>query len=281
MKTSDPWCACGHPQSFHERGHGRCKHGCGCLRLKAHRSRLEVLEVLDKGKPPGLAPTYQVRCPECRREYPTRAWMRDIVTRQRCRRCADKRRVRRPGAGANRPSDLPSTEAFLAKACGTRAKYVAGCRCDACREANNAYARLRGKMKRAGEFDRLVDAARVERHLRKLSRRHGIGLRTVADVAGVARSSLNAIVAGRKVKLREQTAARILAVTKDAIGGEATLVSAASTWKLIAKLLAAGFTRGAIARRLGHKTAALQMRKDRITARTRERVARLFREIDP
>lgn len=274
---ADPYCTCGHPQSFHARGVGRCR--CGCEQPKLHRrGGLEVLELLDPGKPPRVAPTYRVRCPRCRHAYPTKSWLREILRRERCRRCADERRAAaKKGESASRPSDLPSAAAFANHPHGTRVRYTAGCRCEPCRGANNAYERMRAKLRRAGEGNPLVSAARVRRHLLRLSAA-GVGRRTVVDIAGVPSSTLSAVRSGVKTKLRRATAERILAVGADALT-DAKLVPAAATWKLIERMLAEGFTRGDIALRLGMRKPALQMRRDRITARTRARVERLYREL--
>jgi hypothetical protein len=136
---------------------------------------------------------------------------------------------------------------------------------------------MRGKLRRAGQGDPLVDAQRVRTHLHRLSAA-GIGYKAVADIAGVSKTNLMKIRGGGKTQLRKSTALRVLAVTKDA-AGDATLVDAAPTWKLIGKLLRQGFTKGALALRLGRKRPALQLRRDKITAKTRQRVARLYREI--
>jgi len=277
----DLFCGCGHPQSFHARGVGRCEHGCGCERVNLHRRGVgvELLELLDPGEPPRRAPTYRVRCPACKRTYESKSWARDIVARKSCRRCSDERRRRRknPDAGASRPKDMPPATSFADRPHGTRLRYVAGCHCDSCREANTAYERLRGKLRRAGQGDPLVAAARVRRHIERLSRA-GVGRRTVADIAGVPHSSISELRRGTKKKLRKSTAARILAVGADALT-DAKLVPAASTWKLLERLLEEGYTRGAIALRLGMKKPALQLRKDRVTARTRARVERLYQTL--
>ncbi|MGH8748830.1 MAG: hypothetical protein ACREU5_06960 [Burkholderiales bacterium] len=237
-----------------------------------------MLELVEAGRPPSVAPLYRVRCPDCQRAYETRSWLRDLVQRERCRPCSDERRSRKAKRNAtNRPSDLPTPEAFATRPHGLRVRYMAGCRCDECREANNSYERMRGKLRRNGEANGLVDAARVRRHLLRLSRA-GIGRRTVADVAGVSASIVGAVRSGRKARLRAQTAKRILAVGPDVLT-DAKLVDARSTWRKIERLLAEGFTRGAIAVRLGMQSPALQLRKDRVTARNRARVDRLYREI--
>lgn len=244
---------------------------------------VEILGVVSPGKPGKVAPTFRVRCPPpCGRVYETRAWPRDLATRRSCRSCADERRrqlaAQRTRPIAPRPADLPAEEERYAHA--TRARYVAGCRCEPCREANNAYARMRGKLARMGRGDPLVSAARARRHLAGLSAA-GVGRRTIAEAGGLVQSSLAAIAAGLKRKIRRSTEARILGVRARDVAGTrgGHLVDAAATWRRIARLLDDGFTRGEIAVRLGAKTRALQLRRDRVTARNAARVANLYRTI--
>jgi predicted amidophosphoribosyltransferase len=132
-------------------------------------------------------------------------------------------------------------------------------------------------IERATVWNGLVETSRVRRHLQRLSR-VGVGRRSVADIAGVALSSIHAIKTGRKRRIRAQLERRILAVTKDVMN-EATLVDAKPTWKRIGWLLRQGFTRQELARRLGSKskTPALQLKTDRITARKALAVERLYR----
>lgn len=276
-------CTCGHPQREHERGEGRCRHGCGCERVRFKGKRVEILELLDPGIPAKVSPTYLVRCPYCLREYKAKAYACMIIQRRRCAWCFHKKRQqgKRPDAGKNRPHDLPSLETLAQRAeHGTRTRYVAGCRCPACREANNAYARLVGKRVRAGLGDPLVDASRARRHLERLSR-YGIGRRTVADVAGVPPSSLGAIRSGAKRHVRKSTERKILGVGPDCLT-DAKLVPSDSTRKAIAWLLAQGFTRTELAARLGStaKSPALQiLKRSTVTARTRARVLKLVHEV--
>jgi hypothetical protein len=277
------YCKCGHPQAWHERGVDRCKRGCGCEHVKLPGRRLRILELLDPGVRAKVAPTYRVECPECLRDYTTRAYPCSIIQRRRCAWCSRKKRSRekRPDAGKNRPHDLPSPEAFAArKEHGTRTRYASGCRCPACREANNAYARLVGKRVRAGLGDPLVDAARARRHLERLSRA-GVGRRTVSDVAGVPSSSLGDIRRGVKVHVRRSTERKILSVGRDCLT-DAKCVSGDATRKRIAWLLEQGYTRTALAAYLGSKakTPALQIAKHgHVTARTRARVEKLVRDV--
>jgi predicted ArsR family transcriptional regulator len=124
-----------------------------------------------------------------------------------------------------------------------------------------------------------VDAAPVRRHLRKLSRR-GVGYKSVAAACDVSKTILLLVLTGRKRAVRKRTADRVLAVTRDAIA-DAGLVDARPTWKLLDELLQedTGFTRAELARRLGYRTPALQLRHGKVLARTALRVARLYREL--
>jgi hypothetical protein len=241
---------------------------------------LEVLELVDPGKLPWVAPTWRVRCPDCAKAYEVKGALRQIVIRKRCRACADARRAakKKPTAArVPRPDGLPSEEAF---AHGARARYVIGCRCDECRAANAAYQRGRAKLKRLGQGDPLVPAGRVRRHLANLSAA-GIGRDTVADIAGVPPSTLDALRTGRSKQLRKATEAKILAVTREATH-DAKLVSPAGTERRIRELLGQGYTVEGLARRLGYTGAMPRLQflgRKRITAKTEARVARLHREL--
>lgn len=118
----------------------------------------------------------------------------------------------------------------------------------------------------------LVDAAPARRHLRALSRK-GVGYKTVGDACDVSKTTLFEVLAGRKTKIRAHTLRRILEVDAGARADHAT-VPAAATWKKIDALLAKGFKKGELARRLGRKTAALQIRRTRVLAKTAHEVER-------
>lgn len=177
-----------------------------------------------------------------------------------------------------RPLDLPFAEHFQKMPCGTRAKYVAGCcRCMLCRAANSRYETERAARRRAGEWNGLVAATRARKHLLALSRA-GVGRRSVVAASDVGHTVICDVKSGRKTQIRADTERRILAVTVGAKAG-AALVPAARTWQRIRVLLEEGFTKGAIARRLGRKTPALQIRKDRVTLRTAVNVERLYETV--
>jgi hypothetical protein len=158
---------------------------------------------------------------------------------------------------------------------GHRLRYLAGCRCFHCRRANSDYERERQAARAAGDWNGIVDAAAARRHIRALSRQ-GVGRRIVAAVSDVALTVIQDVRSGKKRQIRARTERRILAVTP-ACRGDAALVSAAETWKRIEWLLEEGFTKARIAQELGAKTPALQIRRDKVTARTAAKVAALWR----
>lgn len=161
---------------------------------------------------------------------------------------------------------------------GTRAKYVIEkCRCGPCTEANSAYGRLRDRKSRYpdvwGETTDLVDAAPVRQHLQRLAKA-GVGLRVVTAHSGIARSSLQKIARGTRRRVHRSTLLAVLDVPTDALAPGA-LVDAAPTWKLIDEMVAAGITKTRIARALGNRMPALQLRRTSITREHRDAIADL------
>lgn len=170
-----------------------------------------------------------------------------------------------------RPADMPTAERF---ACGTRARYVCGCRCDDCRRANREYARGRAR----AEFNGLVAAERARAHLVALSAA-GVGKRAVAASSDVALTVIAEIRQGLKKQIRAATERRILSVDAGAIADHA-VVSAKEALAAVRLMRRAGYTKGEIAQRLGAQTPALQIAlKGRMLARTRLAVERLAREV--
>ncbi len=163
------------------------------------------------------------------------------------------------------------------RAHGSRACYVfgvepgsdrsKGCRCEPCVEANRVYARERDRATRRPDVElepAYIDATEVRKHLRMLSRR-GVGLRTVAERAGLGRTALSKLKSGKVRRCRPSTADAILLVFPvDARAG--AYVDAGPTWRLLDELIAHGYTRTDLARRLGSKakTPALQLMHDRV-----------------
>jgi hypothetical protein len=171
-----------------------------------------------------------------------------------------------------RPSDLPPPEHWPH---GVRARYVSGCHCDDCKRAAREYEHTRALARIRGDWNGLVGVRPARRHLQALSRR-GVGYKTVAIASDVSRTVIADILSGSKKQVRARTAKRILAVTPDAIADHA-LVPAKRTWQLVGRLRKEGFTKAAIAQRIGHKMPALQIGKERVLARTALAVEKLYR----
>lgn len=169
----------------------------------------------------------------------------------------------------------PVTELAARRAHGDRLRYMAGCRCLPCRCANARYEQQRLAARRRGEWNGLVPAGPVRAHLRKLSAA-GVGYKTAADAASVARSVVAKILRGERRQIRAQNAKRLLAVTPAARADHST-VSAARTWRRIHQLLEEGFSKARLARELGMRTPALQIGKTRVLARTELAVEKLWR----
>jgi RNA polymerase sigma factor (sigma-70 family) len=174
-------------------------------------------------------------------------------------------------------SPLVTTAAY---AHGTRPRYVFGpderdapgpCRCEPCRAANRAYARERDRRVRAGR--KRTPATPVREHLEWLAA-HGVGKRAVAAASGVALSAIDDLRQNRTRLVDQSTAEQILAVTPAALAPGA-LVDATAAHADVDRLLAAGWTRAAIAAALGSNTPALQLGRTRVKASTAARLAEL------
>lgn len=160
---------------------------------------------------------------------------------------------------------------------GTRLRYMSGCHCLKCRMANSNYETMRSKARKAGGWNGIVDAAPARQHILKMSRA-GVGYKMVAEAAKTSHTIVFGIRSGRRPRARALTVRRILAVTTDC-RGDKSLVSARSTWAKIRLLQEEGYALAHIAKMLGYKSPALQLRKDRITARSRATIEALYRGV--
>lgn len=159
----------------------------------------------------------------------------------------------------------PASELAADKPHGVRVRYMAGCRCRPCRMANTNYETMRAKARKAGDWNGVIDARDARARLRGLLR-SGIGLRTISDATGIARSTLAGIRAGFKTQVRARTYRKIMAVTAACRADHATL-PAGKTWMLIDQLLEEGYTKKYLSEQLGY-TGYLQFSKHRVTIRT-------------
>jgi hypothetical protein len=162
------------------------------------------------------------------------------------------------------------------RAHGVRISYQAGCRCLLCRAAKSRYNCQRELARKQGDTRDLVSAAAARAYIRKLSK-IGVGYKTVADAAGIARSITMEIRSGKRTQIRQSTERKILAVDKAAIADK-SLVSAAPTWRLINELLEDGYTKTQLAKWLGSKAKVptLQIQPEWITAKKALQVQRMF-----
>lgn len=156
---------------------------------------------------------------------------------------------------------------------GDRLRYIAGCRCDLCRQANTAYERSRKIARDAGDWNGIVSAAKARAHMLWLAKR-GVGRRAVGAATDISDTILSDIRSGRKLHIRARTERKILAVTVSTASDHA-LTPAGPSWKLINELLDAGFTKSAIALGIGRKTPALQLNRESVTVRNAYLVAQL------
>lgn len=143
--------------------------------------------------------------------------------------------------------------------------------------ANSNYETTRARARKTGDWNGYVDAALARMHLQKLSRA-GVGYKSAAAAADVSKTVVWQIFSGLKLRCRARTVRKLLAVNTDC-RADASLVSAKRTWQLIGLLLEEGFTKCELARRLGYKNRALQLRKDYVLARSAARIERLYRRL--
>jgi hypothetical protein len=155
---------------------------------------------------------------------------------------------------------------------GTRARYRLGCQCLPCRAANARYENQRWRARRGAP--RVVSATPARAHIAALSR-EGVGFKSVADACSLSPTTTWLIRVGRRERILAETERRILSVDGGARAGGA-LVRAGSTWSRVRILLAEGFTKAELARRLGYQRPALKIGRGRITARIAVRIERFY-----
>lgn len=166
----------------------------------------------------------------------------------------------------------PVTELARQRPHGDRLRYMAGCRCPACRGANTAYERMRARARKAGLGNPIVPADEARAHLKALSAA-GVGRQTVADATNISSAIVQMIAAGTRTQIRKATASKILSVTPDC-RADGTRIDAAPTWALIHELIKAGDTKLSIARALGQQGAGLQLSRRTVTVRNADKVRR-------
>lgn len=165
---------------------------------------------------------------------------------------------------------------------GTYARYTVGrCRCVDCRRANADYEKRRTRLKAYGRFP-WVKPDRSREHLRELVA-SGCGVRTVARLSGVSRTTLNAILSGKPdasspggrrplIRVHAETEERLLALEPGHVRQPGP-VPATEVWRQIQEMVAFGVPKGRIARAMGKKRPALQLSKSRVSPENARAVA--------
>lgn len=173
------------------------------------------------------------------------------------------------------PSGLrPVADLARARGHGDRLRYLAGCHCADCRRANSAYEKARAQARKAGEWNGLVSAEKARAHLAALSE-HGVGYRSVRDIAGISGSILQKIKLGKKTRIRALTERAILGVS-DAALADGARIPAGPTWALLDALLADGYRKVDLAREMGYRTRAVQFSRNTVSLRNAYEVERLY-----
>ena len=170
---------------------------------------------------------------------------------------------------------------------GSHVKYVVErCKCAPCRAANRAYEKRRVRaMSRPDEvWVPYVPAGRARRHIEEL-RAQGIGVKTIALLAGVPHGGISKLVygdyargRGPSKRIRPETERKILAVTATMATGRSH-VDAAPTWALLDDLIARGYPKAWVAKRILRNPGAqsLQISRTKVRASTARRVEALHR----
>ena len=163
---------------------------------------------------------------------------------------------------------------------GTHAKYVVEhCHCDECRAANRAYERKRTREnleRRYGARPPIyTDAADTRDHLFALSAA-GIGPLQVERLAGVGKTAQWKIRSRRVLRVRPETERAICSVGTGDHVFMRSLVDATPAHAIVAELQDRGWTKAAMAKRLGYRQPELQIPGgDRCTLRTMKRLEKL------
>lgn len=174
--------------------------------------------------------------------------------------------------------------------CGTRAGRSYHVRvgepvCEACREAHRLYEVNRRRAIAYGTWNPLHSSAHVRAHLMHLQRQ-GMGWRTIADRAGVARSVVARLLrydtSKPAARVRAETAEKLLAVTIDQIA-DGTLVDILGTTRRLQALIAIGHMQKDLAERIGWTVfnigGLVHARQTGVTAGTARAVATMFEEL--
>ncbi len=229
-------------------------------------------------------------CPSCGwTSHPmTKAQAREALARHSCAK--HRRQTERAARGRDRwaavdrsPQSCPHRNP--AHQHGQRVTYIVDrCRCEPCAAANSAYERQRIRSHAYGRFDSLVEANDVRAHVQQL-RTCGMGIRRIAEAAGVTRSTVTNLLYGKRNRppsrrVTGDTARRIQGVADVAVTGLAAhaLVDSSGSRRRLQALATLGWSTAALARRAGINRQRLDraLTRDRSSAATTLAVAKLY-----
>lgn len=169
---------------------------------------------------------------------------------------------------------------------GTRIAYVKdSCRCPDCTAANAATSRARYRQQALGQWHPFTHAAPVREHLVAL-RAAGVGVERIAQLTGLSLSHVRALASAHAwttIKVRQDTAARILAVTANpSTRASRSQVPALGTRRRLQALPRLGWPLESIAQQLGRRPASLRrsMAGATVTAHTARTVAELYSRLE-
>jgi hypothetical protein len=161
------------------------------------------------------------------------------------------------------------------------------CRCPVCCAALTAYNRRRAMAVTAGTWQPWVDAEPARTHVRLL-RTQGLGSRRIAELAGLDRKAVTVLLNGRTdrstpppAKIRQATAAALLAVSVADGPADHAVIPATVTLRRIHALVAHGWPQARIAAYLGMRESnfAVLLARTTTTPATARAVAALYAQL--
>lgn len=171
---------------------------------------------------------------------------------------------------------------------GTYASYAAcGCGCEPCSAAARVQ-RATDRERRRREGPAFVPIELVRAHVEEL-RSHGIGTRRLAEVSGVSARLIQAVVTGTRgprdgeqLTVNRRAAAALMAVRPSAaLVAPSRLIDATGTRRRLQALLAIGWSRAELARRMGMTPTATGriMRAESCAISSARKVHALYEEL--
>lgn len=174
---------------------------------------------------------------------------------------------------------------------GTPEAYILDkCRCTPCRESNVAREAQRRRLIAYGRYDTgRVDAAETRAHLHALAK-HGMGIKRVAELAGVSNATLGKVLYGDpsrnmppRARVSRHVHDAVLAVrpSLETLAGGA-LTGSTGTRRRIQALVWMGYSISYQAERIGVYPSSLHksMHKTTVAAATAKAISRLYVEIE-